>query len=63
MRLSQYQSLHFERSTFIITPGHEVDAIEEVIEETDTHGGVKKHNIAAEPRLGADFNITAIDNS
>jgi len=63
MRLSHYRKLHLDRSTFIIRPGHEVNPIEKVIEKNDTYSVVRKNNVTPEPREGAGFNKTNLDNA
>jgi hypothetical protein len=49
MKLSEYQKIHTERSTFIVRPGHQVDSIEKVLEETDEYTVVKKNHTTPEP--------------
>ena len=63
MRLSQYRKIHLDRSAFLIKPNHEVTPIEKVIETTDTYNIVRKNNVTPEPREGAPFNQTGLDNS
>lgn len=63
MKLSTYKSLHEDRSMFIIKLHHEVRPIERVIETTPTYSVVRKNNVTPEPRDGAAFNDTVIDNS
>ncbi len=63
MHFSRYRKLHLDRSTFIIKPHHEVKPIEKVIEVSETYSVVKKNNVTPEPRIGADFNHTTVDNS
>lgn len=63
MKLSRYRKLHLDRSAFIIKPKHEVKPIEKVIEATDTYSVVRKNNVTPEPRPGAKFNQTGLDNS
>lgn len=63
MKLSEYRKIHEERSTFLIKPGHEFRPIEKVIRETDTYSIVRKNNVTPEPKNGAPFNDTGIDNS
>jgi hypothetical protein len=63
MKLSRYKSLHEDRSMFIIKLHHEVKPIERVIETTPTYSVVRKNHVTSEPREGAAFNDTIIDNS
>src|SRR4051812_38776032 len=63
MRLSKYREIHTDRSAFLIRPNHEVKPIEKVIEATDTYSIVRKNNTTHEPKQGADFNHTGLDNS
>lgn len=63
MLLSEYRKIHKERSTFVIKPNHEFNPIEKVIKVTDGYSVVRKNNVTAEPKEGADFNVTELDNS
>jgi uncharacterized protein (UPF0216 family) len=63
MKLSLYKKLHVDRSSFIIRPKHEVKPIEKVVETTDTYSVVRKNNVTSEPKPGAEFNKTSLDNS
>lgn len=61
LKLSQYETIHKDRSTFIVQPDHEVDLIEEVTVEKKHYNVVVKNNTTPEPN-----NIlknTTIDNS
>lgn len=61
MKLSDYQTLHENRDTFIVKTNHQVDPIEKVIKEEDGYSVVKKNNTIKEP--GSTLNDTTIDNS
>ena len=63
MPLSEYKTLHLDRSCFIVKPKHEVKSIEKVIKITKNYCVVRKNNVTPEPRPGAEFNKTSIDNS
>lgn len=63
MRLSKYRKYHEDRSTFIIKPRHELNPIEKVIESSKIYSVVRKNNTTAEPKAGAAFNQTGLDNS
>lgn len=62
MKLSEYQKIHEQRSTFIVKPDHQVEPIEAVIEHGSTYNIVKKKNTTPDPVPGSDLNTTAIDN-
>lgn len=61
MQLSEYQKIHANRDTFVVLPDHQVDPIEEVVQETADYNVVKKNNSTPEP--GDELNQTAVDNS
>lgn len=61
MQLSEYQSIHTNRDTFIVAPDHQVDPIEKVMKKTPEYNIVKKNNSTAEP--SDELNSTHIDNS
>lgn len=61
MQLSEYQSIHTNRDTFIVVPDHQVDPIEKVLKKTPEYNIVKKNNSTAEP--SDELNSTHIDNS
>ena len=63
VRLSLYKKIHIDRSAFLIKPHHEVKPIEKVIAATETYSIVRKNNVTPEPREGALFNDTHINNS
>ena len=59
--LSVYKEVHENRDAFIIKPGHQVNAIEKVIDTNDEYLVVEKNNSVDEP--GDTLNQTSIDNS
>jgi hypothetical protein len=59
--LSEYQTIHLNRDTFVVKPGHQVDIIEKVLKVTPAFHIVKKNNSTAEP--SDTLNSTTIDNS
>jgi hypothetical protein len=61
MLLSEYQTIHTDRDTFVVLPNHQVDPIERVIKETLKYHIVKKNNSTPEPSDA--LNDTIIDNS
>jgi len=61
LKLSEYQTIHENRDTFIVRPNHQVDPIEKVISIETEYSVVKKNNSAPEP--GKKLNDTTIDNS
>ena len=61
IKLTDYQTIHENRDTFIIKLKHQVDPIEKVISTESTYSVVKKNNSTPEP--GKNLNITSIDNS
>jgi len=61
MQLSEYQSIHANRDTFVVLPDHQVDPIEKVLKETADYNVVKKNNSTPEP--SNELNQTSIDNS
>lgn len=63
MKLSEYQSIHEQRSTFIVKPDHHVDPIESVLKSSSSYSIVRKKNKTPDPMQGAELNSTNIDNS
>lgn len=61
MKLSVYTSIHADRKTFVIVPGHQVDSIEEVVDETPDYVVVKKKELVPEPTDG--LNRTSVNNT
>ncbi len=61
VKLSVYQKIHENRSTFIIKPKHQVKEIEKVILTEDTYSVVEKNKSTAEP--GDTLNSTSINNN
>lgn len=61
MQLSDYQKIHANRDTFVVLPNHQVDPIEEVVQETADYNVVKKNNSTSEP--GDELNQTSVDNT
>ena len=60
MKLSEYETIHARRDTFIVLPDHQVDPIESVIKETPAYVIVKKNNSTPEPSGG--LNKTSVNN-
>lgn len=58
--LEEYQTIHTDRSTFIVMPGHQVDSIETIVIKDPKYHVVKKNNATPEP--GKELNDTVIDN-
>lgn len=63
LKLSEYQSIHEERNTFIVIPYHQVDPIEKVLWSGADYNIVMKNNSTATPKAGKLLNDTTIDNS
>ena len=61
LKLEEYQSIHSNRDTFIVIPGHQADPIETILIKTKHYNVVKKNNSTPEP--GKQLNDTVIDNS
>lgn len=61
LKLSQYKSIHRNRSTFIVQPNHQVDPIEKVTIEEKNYSVVMKHNTTPEPN--DVLKDTTVDNS
>ena len=61
LRLSEYDSIHEDRDTFIVKSNHQVESIEKVIRKAEHFWVVKKNNSTPEP--GTALNDTTIDNS
>ena len=61
LELSEYQTIHANRNTFIIRREHQVDKIETVIRLELEYSVVKKNNSVPDP--GPGLNVTDIDNS
>lgn len=61
MLLSEYQSIHTDRDTFIVLPDHQVDPIEKIVRKSAAYSIVKKNNSTPEP--SNDLNDTVINNS
>lgn len=49
LKLSQYETIHKNRSTFIVQPDHQVDPIEKVTVEKKNYNVVVKNNTTPEP--------------
>ena len=60
LKLVEYQTIHADRDTFIVMPGHQVDPIETILVKEEHYSVVKKKNSTPEP--GKDLNDTIIDN-
>jgi hypothetical protein len=58
--LTTYQTIHEDRKTFIVKPGHEVDLIEAIIDQADGYNVVKKNHSTAEPN--DVLKKTSVDN-
>lgn len=63
LELSAYKDIHKDRSAFIVKPGHQVEAIEEVINKNANYSVVRKDKKIPEPDPGETLNDTPIDNS
>lgn len=63
LKLSEYQSVHVDRNTFIVMPDHQVDPIEKVITANPKFNVVMKNNSTPDPIAGKILNDTTIDNS
>ena len=61
LKLSEYQTIHANRNTFIVRPEHQVDPIEKVLESFPAYNIVLKNNSTSEP--DNILNDTTIDNS
>ena len=61
LKLSEYQTIHEDRDSFIVMPNHQVDPIEKVIHAAPDYNIVKKNNSTPEP--GKVLNRTVVDNS
>lgn len=61
IKLSVYQKIHLNRSSFIIKLKHQVEAIEKVILTESNYSVVQKNNSTTEP--GGQLNKTSIDNT
>jgi FPC/CPF motif-containing protein YcgG len=59
--LTEYQTIHENRDTFIVMPNHQVDPIEKIFKSTPTYSVVVKNHSTAEP--SDELNTTTIDNS
>ena len=59
--LEEYQTIHQNRDTFIVMPGHQVDPIETILVKNPKYSVVKKKNSTPEP--GKALNDTVIDNA
>jgi hypothetical protein len=60
MLLEDYKKIHIDRDTFMVVPGHQINVIEKVLEETADYNVVKKNNSTAEP--SDVLNVTDINN-
>lgn len=61
LALDEYQQIHADRKSFIVKPGHEVTAIEEVVRTENNFSVVRKLAVVANP--GTELNETSVDNS
>jgi hypothetical protein len=61
LQLSQYQTIHVDRDTFIVKTDHQVDPIEKVVRRENGYNVVKKNNSTPEPN--DTLKDTTIDNS
>ncbi|HET7320346.1 MAG TPA: hypothetical protein VFI84_02025 [Candidatus Saccharimonadales bacterium] len=61
LKLSDYQDIHKDRSTFIVKRTHQVDRIEKIVRKEPEFSVVMKNNTAPEP--GKKLNDTSVDNS
>ena len=58
MLLTEYQTIHTDRDTFVVLPHHEVDPIEKIVKKTPGYNVVKKNHSTPEP--GDVLNVTSI---
>lgn len=63
MTLNDYQDIHKDRDTFVVTPNHQVDPIEKVIYLSPEYNIVAKNNSTRDPKKGQRLRNTAADNS
>lgn len=61
LKLSDYQSIHTNRDTFIVKSNHQVDPIEKVVRTEAEYNVVIKNNSTPEP--GKKLNKTKVNNS
>ena len=61
LNLVDYQTVHTDRDTFVVVPGHQVDPIETVLVRETKYSVVKKKNSTPEP--GKKLNVTDVDNA
>ncbi len=61
LKLSEYQTIHENRDSFIVKLKHQVDPIEKIVKSEATYAIVKKNNSTPEP--GNKLNETTINNS
>jgi hypothetical protein len=62
LKLSNYQSIHEDRNTFIVLPDHQVDKIEKVLWSGADYNIVVKNNSTPDPVAGKMLHDTKIDN-
>lgn len=61
LRPSKYNEIHLKRNRFVIVCGHEVEHIEQVIEQNDKFCVVEK--FTTPPKSSKILNVTDVDNS
>jgi hypothetical protein len=59
--LAKYRKIHAAQDRFIISHGHEVKEIEDVVEKNSKYTVVKKH--ITPPRTGNKLHVTDVDNT
>ncbi|MBA3757886.1 hypothetical protein H0X09_03415 [Candidatus Saccharibacteria bacterium] len=60
IKLSEYQTIHSNRDTFIVLPNHQFDSIEKVLQTKREFSVVKKNKSTSEP--GNKLNTTTVTN-
>lgn len=63
IKLGEYQRIHADRSCFIIKPGHQVTAIEEVIRKEKDYSVVAKYETLPESAAKGTLNKTPTNNT
>lgn len=63
IKLGEYQHIHADRSCFIIKPGHQVTAIEEVIRKEKDYSVVAKYETLPESAAKGPLNKTPTNNA
>ncbi len=63
IKISQaaYQRIHKDAKSFVVLPGHEVTAIEDIVTESPSYSIVKKHKTP--PKSPGVLRATSLDNA